>query len=422
MLDHIREKSFSQLNFFNLVTHGKLVKRQHSIHNIAHERFGPENTLHNPSAVPAFVLCAKLDEITGRIEPFVLRSYDYPVDDEECCLEEKDVVDQFNDNPTAGDTCLTAADKNKKDTRPYNSITLLRGSSSASLADAVAATTAAPPFFGRVKIDTIGSGQTADFADGGIFCNSPVAIAIDEALHLYPNRPLGVVLSIGLYTDEDKFSNRAIAAAKLSHPKLHYQRIVPRGDALDKCDMTEKDANKIADMEEETRQFMRNDVSTNNLLEVTLGKLFALPPTERINKQAQARTRLPEVQVLQPIVSELPRAAEAIGSLATTCDPKTRYDFSGGIRQEDLVGEVVEDAETTTTSSSLSHPNADSNIATSFICCCFRKRNIATGMPRATTTGSALATSTCDPKTRYDLSGDQISVKRGSIHQLRVTI
>lgn len=60
------------------------------------------------------------------------------------------------------------------------------------LSDALSATTAAPVFFDAF-LDEDGEA----FCDGGVVMNNPTSVAIHEARRLWPDRPLGVVVSVG---------------------------------------------------------------------------------------------------------------------------------------------------------------------------------------------------------------------------------
>jgi hypothetical protein len=53
------------------------------------------------------------------------------------------------------------------------------------------ATTAAPTFFLPITIKDI------DYADGGTGFNNPAELAIDEAHNIWPNRPIGCLVSVG---------------------------------------------------------------------------------------------------------------------------------------------------------------------------------------------------------------------------------
>lgn len=57
--------------------------------------------------------------------------------------------------------------------------------------EAARATTAAPTFFLPITINDI------EYADGGTGFNNPTELAIDEAHNIWPNRPIGCLVSVG---------------------------------------------------------------------------------------------------------------------------------------------------------------------------------------------------------------------------------
>ena len=123
--------------------------------------------------------------------------------------------------------------------------------SSATLAEAMSATSAVTMVYKPVKMNR--KGEQLDFADGGIFNESlAVAIAISEARRLYPNRPLGVIMSIGLTssTHAEEYTRRAIDIARQSHPNLYFHRIIPH-EIMDTFHYLETDPDKVASFEEE---------------------------------------------------------------------------------------------------------------------------------------------------------------------------
>ena len=120
-----------------------------------------------------------------------------------------------------------------------------------------------------VKVD----GQQKSLADGMLYCNCPLVVALQEARYLYPERPLGVVISVGYGNNQNEFVNRAIEVARLSNPNLHFQRICP-SDILEKFSATETNMDKISRMRTEVKDYMRTDPRTKRVLEVTLEKLL----------------------------------------------------------------------------------------------------------------------------------------------------
>jgi calcium-independent phospholipase A2-gamma len=78
--------------------------------------------------------------------------------------------------------------------RSYNPPTAAsryHGTCQTPLWQALRASTAAPGYFDDLPLDD------RRFVDGGIAFNNPAALALHEARALWPNRPLGVLLSIG---------------------------------------------------------------------------------------------------------------------------------------------------------------------------------------------------------------------------------
>jgi len=133
----------------------------------------------------------------------------------------------------------------------------------------MAATSAVPGVVDRVRLNV--DGKQMSLADGMLYCNCPIVIAINEARCLFPNRPLGVIFSIGYGHSETEFVNRAVEAARLTNPGLHVQRIVPE-EILADFSAAATDLRKIAIMEEQVRQYMRGTVRVNRALDVTLDK------------------------------------------------------------------------------------------------------------------------------------------------------
>ncbi len=60
-----------------------------------------------------------------------------------------------------------------------------------SVVDIGAATSAAPTYFAPVKLSGL------DFQDGGMVCNNPTRMAMEEAKLLFPGRQIGLVVSVG---------------------------------------------------------------------------------------------------------------------------------------------------------------------------------------------------------------------------------
>jgi len=98
--------------------------------------------------------------------------------------------------------------------------------------EAARATSAAPTFFKRIEI-----GRRQPFIDGGLGCNNPSRVVLDEAIALFGNREISCLVSLG--TGQAKI-------IKIERPGL-FQRIVPTdvikalsGIATD-CESTHED-------------------------------------------------------------------------------------------------------------------------------------------------------------------------------------
>ena len=61
--------------------------------------------------------------------------------------------------------------------------------------EAARATTATPTFFKQIVIGTLGSSQP--YVDGGLGCNNPVMVVLEEAILMFPSRYLSCIISIG---------------------------------------------------------------------------------------------------------------------------------------------------------------------------------------------------------------------------------
>ena len=177
------------------------------------------------------------------IEPFILRTYDYPK------------TNQFDG---------------------YS------GTSSCTMVEAMAATSCQPPALDRVKIEV--DGETKNLCDGVVLCTCPLPIAIGEAMKLYPTRPLGVILSLGFMSDESDFIYRTLETTRLVHPQLHFQRIAPT-KIMESFSVIESDIDDIAIMEQQVKDYVRNTPRVKNALKVTIEKLFELDKKRNLTSQ-----------------------------------------------------------------------------------------------------------------------------------------
>merc|ERR1712043_38510 len=137
------------------------------------------------------------------------------------------------------------------------------GTNDVKLWEAMTATSAAPVLANRV--DLTWDGQTSRFGDGAVICNSPVAIAINEAKSIWPDRPLGVILSISLGDEsETEMIQRSVAAAQRSNPELHFLRLQP--PCLKKYSVAETSAKVLEQMKDDVRSYVRESSEIEKLL------------------------------------------------------------------------------------------------------------------------------------------------------------
>ena len=166
VMDEIRDNGFSKINFGNLLCCNHLIEKKSQMIDFLEKYFNIP--LKNPHCIPTMVCIAAvkdskdrdeeaLEEIENReIEPLIGRTYEYP-------------------------NSHTDEDVPK----------LAHSSSGMKMYEAMAATGSPPVLVDRVRAKV--DGKLRVMADGGLFQNCPLALAIDEANRLYPERPIGVI-------------------------------------------------------------------------------------------------------------------------------------------------------------------------------------------------------------------------------------
>jgi len=145
------------------------------------------------------------------------------------------------------------------------------GTSRADLSRAVEATSAAPLMFPRTRLR---NGQ--HLTDGGLIANDPTAIALQEAAALWPNRPVGLVLSLG--TGELRGKRGAKEELRLAALQAAigargggargngaYVRLQPQLD--EGVSMIETEEPKLLRMEEATRAYFHQSQTASELVE-----------------------------------------------------------------------------------------------------------------------------------------------------------
>lgn len=184
---------------------------------------------------------------TGRLLPFVFRTYDFPPQVK-----------------SAGET--------------------LPGTSEARLAQAIEATSAAPFMFPRATLE--GRERLGGLSDGGMVANDPTRIALEEAQALFPQRPLGLVVSLGTGATEEGAASEAevrrlqeVQAAVEDRGGTYYRfQPVVDPDVSAVC----TDEAVLQRMERDTRQQFRDSPQTSELI-----RRLRFGPTEAATAAAQ---------------------------------------------------------------------------------------------------------------------------------------
>ncbi len=237
-MNYVSQKIFTDFSIPRLIATGCGLKRSNDMRGISKILHNEKYLLQHDNGIKCFALSTICDDITindnhdgtgANVQPFLLRSYNHPLEDKEGI---RHGIDKGDENS------------------PF-----LNGTSQLKVWEAMAATSAIPGGFDRVKVNI--NGQSRLLADGSVCCNCPLPIALKEAQSIWPNRPIGVVLSFGLDSLQDPYAEAAIESVRLNHPKLHYERImIPQVHEFD-CIETDKD--KIKEIEECVRNYMRTE-------------------------------------------------------------------------------------------------------------------------------------------------------------------
>ena len=264
MLERTRREAFSQWSCSHLVCRGSLLKSDNRA-TIFREEVGDRPLFNsNPNHLKAFAVCCLRENKTDQMPssssmktsstmtgstatfrsssssyaPFIVRTYEHR-------SKEKGWA-----NSDGGTT--------KHDPLP--------GSCQMKLWQAMTATSAAPLACSRVDV-TIDN-QTKRLADGGCVSNSPIAIAIHEANTLWPNRKIGIILSMGLDQDHEVALNeKAVEMARKRNPHLKFVRLRP---PLDDFTSYETNPMQIDQMMEVARQYIRNSPEAKEILDEIL--------------------------------------------------------------------------------------------------------------------------------------------------------
>ncbi|GFH43942.1 hypothetical protein CTEN210_00416 [Chaetoceros tenuissimus] len=274
VMDDIRDNGFSKINFGNLLCCNQLIEKKNS-----KER--DEETL---------------EEIEDReIEPLIGRTYEYP----------NAPIDE--DVPK-----------------------LAHSSSGMKMYEAMAATGSPPVLVDRVraKVDE----KMRIMADGGLFQNCPLALAIDEASRLYPGRPIGVIVDLGYTDNEELFVHRTLETARLKHRDMHFQRFAAN-DIMKDFSAIETNIHTIAEMEENVKEYVINTPRVRNTTFETMRRLFASEPRSfsNVEKDDHRATAGKIMSDLGKSVAFQRRQRMRASVAHNHLHPQSRFDFAKSI-------------------------------------------------------------------------------------------
>jgi hypothetical protein len=138
----------------------------------------------------------------------------------------------------------------------------LLGTSDICLWEALAATSAAPVLADR--IDVVVDGVTKRLADGGLIANNPTAIAILEAATLWPDRPIGIVVSLDLYQSDAAVVDECITVTKQHHPDMQFYSFLP--PSVSGANPLSSDKRELTMMASDARQYIRESKEARTVM------------------------------------------------------------------------------------------------------------------------------------------------------------
>ena len=278
-LDRTVRNVFPDSSVWRFLSTGYGNSNDNDIQKIVRDVVSEKNLLDVSRPIKSFALCAAIDDnhhsnsdssksSQSTIEPFLVRSYIHPLDQlrggKDTVAAGVDQRDYSTDSISSLSSSFQGQDHLKK-LRHQN------GTSDLKLYQAIGATTAVPGYFERVQAQDAHRNPKL-LADGGVCCNCPVVTAINEAQTLWPNRSIGVILSLGIDSDDDALAADAVNAVRANYPGLFYERIVVPNLASD-FNAFETDEDKLSKMEDVTKQYMKTP-SVNARLKTLVEKLF----------------------------------------------------------------------------------------------------------------------------------------------------
>lgn len=202
------------------------------------------------------------------------------------------------------------------------------------MSDALRATTAAPVYF-DVFVDECGEA----FCDGAVVMNNPTSVAIHEARCLWPDRPLGVVVSVGTgkFSEEEDEQNRRVekevapdghGAVFKKNGKWEKQKLSAGIDARGRRSMALRVAQALLESATDTE-------SVHHTLEDLLGRegvyfrINPLLPGEAIPLDEYRPEVLARLQRLGLDYATKGQGAELLRRLCHTLDSHSRQGLNG---------------------------------------------------------------------------------------------
>lgn len=253
MMDHVTENSLRKLSPINLLCCDDMIQEGTQVKDVLKEFY--DIPLLQPHCIPTMTLISAIkdgDEYSAEeewigdidkrdLEPLIARTYEYPTQPESL-----------------------------RKIKP-----LAYSTSGMKMYEAMAATGAAPLLVDRVRAEV--DGKMRSMADGGIFQNCPLSLAIAEAHRLYPGRPIGVIVNVGYNDYEDRFIQQTVETTRLLHHNLHFHRIAPN-EIMKDFSALETDPHNIARMEAKVKDWLVNNPHVRNMTNATLARLFQSAP------------------------------------------------------------------------------------------------------------------------------------------------
>lgn len=277
LINEMATKAFAKLSIVNIFKDCQGLDKENQFDNVVMDFLKEDILAKNEEGLKSFALCAarKTKDPEAKIMPFLLRTYDL----------HKDVKEKA-----------------------------MAGSSNFTVPKAIHSTSALPGIVRRFK--TYHEKEPISLADGGFISVAPLAEAIMEAKILYPNRKIGVIVSIGLDSSNDRSCYQAIDIARINNPSIHFHRIIPE-EALQGHEPTDSDLDKYAELTAKTKKFIRDSPREQLLLSMTLKKLFQGPSRRPISPGVKRGSyyEAPKVQGIlkQKIDLRASRAAVKVG-------------------------------------------------------------------------------------------------------------